>query len=360
MKSYGYQSEAHEVETKDGYVLRMYRILPSNRTETYPIFLQHGILHTSGAFLISGRNSAAFYLADNGFEVWLGNSRGSNTCLKHKKMSIENPKFWDYSFHEIGIYDLPAMIDYVLETSRARKVVFVGHSEAGSAAAVLLSTYPKYNKIFMQTHLVSPAIFMENFPNTAVKNFVLWPFMELVKNFRNFDQVVNNFVLKSVWLGFHRVYGLCREKTGYCEILTDMMCGSNINGSLSDWPNAFKYHNQILISDTISLKKFLHFMQLIFKKKFRAFDYGQGNFQKYGEPQPPDYDLKKITSPTYIYVAERDGLVSVKDLVNLKNVLPNVKRYKLLKNYNHCDIVFGDRVREDYYDQILESIRNEK
>jgi pimeloyl-ACP methyl ester carboxylesterase len=360
VKSYGYECEIHEIGTKDEYILRTYRISPLNRTGKYPILMQHGIIHTSGAFIISGRNSGAFYLVDNGFDVWLGNARGNSNCLKHKKMSYENPKYWDFSFHEIGIYDLPAVTDYILKTVNSPKLVYIGHSEGGSAAAVLLSTIPKYNEKIAQIHLVSPAIFLENLPNNILKTFIVQPLMEIYKQSNNYDQLINNFPMKSVWLALHHFYSLCREKVGFCELITNSLCGSNINGSLSEWPMIYKYHKQILISETISVKKFIHFAQLVFSKKFRPFDYDERNFKFYGKPTPPDYNLKNIITPTYIYAGERDGLVSPIDLLHLKNSLPNVKKFKYLKNYNHCDIVFGQKVIEDYYFDILKAIQQDK
>lgn len=49
---------------------------------------------------------------------------------------------------------------------------------------------------------------------------------------------------------------------------------------------------------------------IYFAGKFRQYDYGvRGNLEKYGTPQPPDYDLSKVTSPVYMYYAENDWLV---------------------------------------------------
>lgn len=49
---------------------------------------------------------AAYLLVNNGFDVWLANSRGSDYGLEHKTLDINSDDFWNFSFHEIGVYDL--------------------------------------------------------------------------------------------------------------------------------------------------------------------------------------------------------------------------------------------------------------
>lgn len=118
---HGYQAEAHTVLTADGYLLTLHRIPCSRkgcgglrRGSGQPIFLQHGLLSSSADWLLSGPEKAlAFILADLGYDVWLGNARGNTYSRHHINMSNNDAKYWDFSWHEMAQFDLPAEIDFI-------------------------------------------------------------------------------------------------------------------------------------------------------------------------------------------------------------------------------------------------------
>ncbi|KOX68701.1 Lipase 1, partial [Melipona quadrifasciata] len=59
-----------------------------------------------------------YILVDQGYDVWLGNMRGNKYSQKHLNLTTSNPEFWMLSWHEIGIYDLPTMIDRIIEQTK--------------------------------------------------------------------------------------------------------------------------------------------------------------------------------------------------------------------------------------------------
>lgn len=74
--------------------------------------------------------SPAFILASRGYDVWLGNHRGTKYSRSHVSLDPDTDKaYWDFSFPEIGDYDQPASIDYVRNITNQDKLTYIGHSQ---------------------------------------------------------------------------------------------------------------------------------------------------------------------------------------------------------------------------------------
>lgn len=75
IRSKGYPAEEHDVTTQDGYILTLFRIPNPDKPV---VFLQHGLLDASSSFVINfPEQSLGFVLWDAGYDVWIGNMRGS-------------------------------------------------------------------------------------------------------------------------------------------------------------------------------------------------------------------------------------------------------------------------------------------
>lgn len=165
IKKYGYPVENYDVVTDDGYILQMYRI-PGNNMDKLPVLVQHGILGSSDNFVITGPKQGLIYqLHDAGYDVWLGNMRGNTYTKKHRYLSAGSPQFWNYTFHELAIYDLPAMMNYVLRNTLKNKLHYIGHSQGTTTILVLLSELPDYNLLLQSVTLLSPVAFLGSLRN---------------------------------------------------------------------------------------------------------------------------------------------------------------------------------------------------
>lgn len=106
---YGYPLEVHpDVQTEDGYLLTLFRIpygIKNNNSDVQnksAVLLMHGLLLSAEDWVVLGpEKSLAFILADEGYDVWVGNARGNMHSRKHVKYDPTwNGEFWDFRFVE--------------------------------------------------------------------------------------------------------------------------------------------------------------------------------------------------------------------------------------------------------------------
>jgi predicted alpha/beta hydrolase len=94
------------------------------------VFIQHGLTQSSDAWVANDETrSIAYMLANQGFDVFLGNGRGNKYALKSDRFPIDSNEYADYSFSEHANYDLPALFMKVKEvTQRSEKFIYIGYS----------------------------------------------------------------------------------------------------------------------------------------------------------------------------------------------------------------------------------------
>ncbi len=115
-----YPVETYTVTTSDDHILTLFRIQGKNTqiTSGKPVvYLQHCLCGSADDYIINGEDqSIGLILANLGYDVWLGNNRGNKYSLGATK-KMRDKKFWDFSFQEMGKYDVPATIKHIVETT---------------------------------------------------------------------------------------------------------------------------------------------------------------------------------------------------------------------------------------------------
>lgn len=112
-----------------------------------------------------------YILADSCYDVWMPNSRGNSLSLGHVKYNTQQYEFWDFSWHEMGKFDHPAVIDYVLENTGAQNVTYVGHSQGTTSFLVFNILRPEYAEKVRVSFLLAPISYLGH-----AKSFLLQVF----------------------------------------------------------------------------------------------------------------------------------------------------------------------------------------
>lgn len=182
--------EVHEITTPDGYILEVHRIPhgshprrsePASRT---PVLVMHGGMAVSADWVINPdiEDCLGFYLADRGYDVWLGNIRGNDYARRHVSLTPSDKRFWAYSQHEVAIYDVASTIDHILNVTGQPKIFYTGVSLGSASLIVLLAKKPEYNKKIGIASLMAPgAVYMDNSLHGAPKLLapIFLPFVNL-------------------------------------------------------------------------------------------------------------------------------------------------------------------------------------
>ncbi|XP_034240332.1 lipase 1-like [Thrips palmi] len=358
----GYPVETHVVTTPDGYLLELHRIPSSpkagNATAPHrtPLLLAHGMGSSDEQWLVPTPN-LAFILADHGYDVWLTNYRGSFYGRRHTSINPKSPEFWDFSWHENGVIDQPAMMDYVLEVTKRPKLVMIGHSMSTTAQIVLLAERPEYADKVLAGVYLAPTVYFRH--PVGMMDFL----RALAKTFPSLKTAYSRYVSNNPMPGMD--HGLFKS----CHPLTRRGKARPVCRFFIEWGGGAPHQPEDLdlmlrmmghYPTGASIRQVMHYFQGITSGEFRQYDYGaQRNRQIYGSRLPPRYNLTNVRAPTYLYYSVSDGLVSMLDVEELVENLPSVKVLELHKvggnQFSHLDYILASE-DSDLYQSILKSL----
>lgn len=352
--------EIHYVTTSDGYILRLFRIpgakhekfFEKKSTKKQPVLLVHGIFDSSDGWVCNDEDKCIpFILANLGYDVWLGNSRGNKHSRNHTSLSPEQKEFWDFSFHEMGLHDLPAFFEHILQHNKfSKKLIYIGHSQGTVQMFCALAQNQAYVK-------------------SKVKLFIA------------FGPVARTYCLESKLLHLMemlKIDFLC-EKLGFHEVLSH---DENLN-KLNSWimpkipflsslvmeiiadKGAHTINNAKRMSVYMShqpsgssLKAISHLVQLKRNGRFCAYDHYDKavNLQKYGSEEPFDYDLRKVKEfPIVILYGKQDRLASEMDVEWLLDELgQNVIFRKMYEEMGHTTFMMSRDI--SWFEDIIKII----
>lgn len=381
---YKYPIEEYTVQTQDGYRLKVYRIPGSPLSALAPgkkaVLVTHGLFTSSIDWVKLGPNQGLPYLlADAGYDVWLPNLRGNTLSRNHISKSPDSKQFWDFSFHEIALYDLPALIDFVLGEVKQEKLHFVGWSGASTDFFILGSEKSSYMSKIISAQMFSPGAYFTFAKSPLFRLFTTYPAdlnvsLNLLSQYDLFEIILIDFLLFFVQnlatiIGANEFVpddSVTQSFTAACRSETyasNILCSNAlflISGYGSDQLN----QSQIPIIYTYtpagtSSKLIVHVIQLMKTFNFQQYDYGLiKNLVRYGRPIPPEYNLSKVNAPVTLWYGPNDWLASTVDVDRLALELPKLRGKNMVDNFSHIDFMWGKDVKVALYEKVIADMRH--
>ncbi|XP_050454059.1 lipase 3-like [Cataglyphis hispanica] len=254
----------------------------------------------------------------------------------------------------MGIYDLPAMIKFITNMKSQPLHTYIGHSMGTTTFYVMASERPEIARMVKIMISFGPAAFTKHSKSPILNLFTYWREFQIIWRLFFHDE----FLPQSDLLRFISKYvcdqNLFSEKI--CANMIFLICGYDIE--------QFDYSllPVILSHDPagVSVKTFLHYIQIYQSDKFRQYDYGREKNQlMYNSPEPPDYNLTNITIPIALIYGLGDWVIDVVDVKRLYHLLPNVvDMYEVpWPKFNHVDFMWAKDAPKLVYERVLELMK---
>ncbi|KAF3791978.1 Triacylglycerol lipase 2 [Nymphaea thermarum] len=338
------------VITEDGYILGLQRIPRGRRCvgatnesiPKKPILLQHGILMDGFTWVVSPPGEGlAYALADEGFDVWIANTRGTRSSRGHKLLDANvDAAYWAWTWVELAKFDLTANVDFVHNLT-GQKVNYIAHSLGTLTALTAFSQHKLVDKVNAAA-LLSPIAYL--------------------KHMTNLVQLAAEFYGDQVWLrtlSFNS-FSLCH---GECSLINYPMNPIGFQGN-NCCLNPFildlflKYEPQ-----STSTKNIMHLAQMVRSGKLSMYDYGNGsaNLKNYGVVEPPAYDLSNIPADLPLFLGY-GGMDAISDVEDVERLIDELKIFhqegkltcQLFDDYAHADFVMATDAKERLHRPLIE------
>ncbi|KAG4984447.1 hypothetical protein JHK87_029196 [Glycine soja] len=309
----GYPCSEYTIQTKDGFLLGLQRVSSSSslRLRNHgdrgpPVLLLHGLFMAGDAwFLNTPEQSLGFILADHGFDVWVGNVRG--TRWSHGHISLLEKK-------------------------------------KGTIISLAAFTQPEIVEKVEAAALLSPISYLDHVSAPLVLRMVKMHIDEMI-----LTMGIHQLNFKSEW-GASLLVSLCDTRLS-CNDMLSSITGKNccFNESRVEFYLEQEPHPS-------SSKNLNHLFQMIRKGTYSKYDYGKlKNLIEYGKFNPPKFDLSRIPKslPLWMAYGGNDALADITDFQHTLKELPSPPEVVYLENYGHVDFILSLQAKQDLYDPMI-------
>jgi pimeloyl-ACP methyl ester carboxylesterase len=279
----------------------------------------HGIFDSSDGLVCNEEDKCIpFILANKGYDIWMGNNRGNKHSRFHQSLKPDSDEFWEFSFNEMGLYDLPAFINHILKINKfSEKIIYIGHSQGTAQLFAGLSENFDYFRKRIKLFIGMGPISRISYLNSRILQIMDILKVDLICKKLNFNEVLcsdEKLVKVSSWL--------LPKSSLVTNLMANLICDTE-SSVCNNQKRLSVYFSHI--PGGSSLRAISHFVYLYRCKVFRKWDYGkEKNLEVYGSVEPKIYDLGVIKDfPIALLSGKLDRLSTQIDVEWLNNQLGN-------------------------------------
>lgn len=385
----GYKYEEYYAVADDGYITQILRVINPKADKAQlkhpPVLMLHGshldtsiyvmsssIQHhpepwprkESDGPMTSSNRSLAFTLANNGYDVWLLGSRGSNDrcsayTTKPKFYQAQQPHFkpdasmhaysytpnyWQYGLDDVIQYELRNQIDLVRNITGTMEFSYFSFSLSTITTMAFLAENPNYAQYVRVYTQMAPVIAANHFthlgklyweklmPHLPTRGIGFFP-----------SYFLDDFFLKQFVLKASR---FARLRYSLLYLMNRVLFGPSPRYNTNMERNVMAH-----LIQPVSFKSAQQYGQSSVAQKFNKFDYGRlGNLLHYNKTTPPEHKVDRLEVDYYLIIAgSLDNLadpVTVQRLVETTSTKRPISQI-IAPGYNHIDVLVG--VENDRY-----------
>lgn len=348
IQRWGFPAEEHEVVTEDGYILTVNRIPHPSEGRSGVVLLQHGLLAAGSNWITNPPDSAlGFFLSQSGYDVWLGNSRGNTWSRKHQSLSPDQDQYWAFSHDEMALKDLPAVINYILNTTQQEALYYIGHSQGTTIGFMAFSSLPELSDKVKLFVALAPVATVE-FTQSPMTKLSILPEFSIWDLFGRRDFFPQSRMIE--WFAEH----VCSKHSALCGNLFFVLCGFNEHNLNMTRTPVYTTH----CPAGTSVQNMVHWSQAVKGGKLAAFDFGpKGNMEHYNQTCPPEYNVRRMEVPTAVFSGGHDTLADPKDVALLIPQISKLVFHLHLDDWEHLDFIWGLDAKDKMFPSILKLLQ---
>lgn len=383
----GFDYETHDAIADDGYITVLTHIInplaDKSKVRYPPVLFEHGGTIDPTAYIIassiqhhpekwpralndppitSWNRSLAFVLANNGFDVWLAETRGSSdnnnrrvrikaaqtvitggnkgknmTSGENMDMLVRGTDFWAFSQDDIIAHELKSHIDTVLRLTGADRLHLMTFSLSTPTSLAFLSTRPDY------AHKIDGFVSMAPITSGEGVNFLIKLVIETICPLVP-DKIGTLLITDTLFSAPTRELVLLISQSKAVRYSLVKAIITLLMGPSAKYRTLLDLNVLGHMLRRLSFKEAKQLCQQMKTNKLQKFDYGPlKNMLVYNSTKPPVYDLSNLELEDWIVVAaENDALATEKNRQHLLSLVnPKPSAVIIAPGFNHLDLIAG-------------------